>query len=114
MNQPPPQHTEGNGSELRRRPRFKQEMMSSSVGQVLDLSRSGMRVVGRRLEPGSTHVVRITCFDTAVGPIDARVVWTRKVGMFKWESGLEFLGVDDATSDALARAAMVSRNQRTM
>jgi hypothetical protein len=113
MNEPS-QHAVQTGSELRRRPRFKQEMMKSSVGEVLDLSRSGMRVLGRHLAPHSKHVVRITCFGTAVGPIDAQVVWTRKVGIFKWESGLQFTSVDDATSDALARAALVSRNQRTM
>ncbi len=64
--------------ERRRFARLNQQSLMSTVGPVIDLSRTGMRVEGRRRLRGT---VRIILFNLN-GPdleLKARVVWTKRL-----------------------------------
>jgi hypothetical protein len=77
-------------TERRRDVRLKQESLHSSLGPVVDLSRSGMRVRSTRRLRGHLSV---TLFNRN-GPhlhVRARVVWTKRLGFRKHVAGLEFI-----------------------
>lgn len=86
------------------------EMVTSTLGEVLDLSSSGVRIrCGRKPEfrAGSELDVELNGID---GPFEvhAKVAWVRRAGLRRHEAGLEFLNLtDDARKQlaALARTA---------
>ncbi|MEO1583739.1 MAG: PilZ domain-containing protein [Planctomycetota bacterium] len=86
--------------------RIRMQATSSSVGEVLDLSKSGMRVVSKRqIKPSATPTrVQIEVDDEIVA-VGARVAWVRKCGLFKREAGLEFVGLSEDDSRRLAALA---------
>ena len=98
----------------RRSPRLQPDEATCNLGEVLDLSTTGIRLRTRCLQLHSKHQLTLTCCNFKIGPVSARVVWTRKVGMLKYESGLEFIDLDEAASKALARLVILSRDQRSM
>ena len=82
--QPPPI------TERRRDVRLKQQTLHSSLGPVVDLSRSGLRVRSTRRLRGILSVVLFN----RNGPhltIRARVVWSKRLGFRKHVAGLEFI-----------------------
>lgn len=91
-------------SERRRHARIPQRSLESSLGKVIDLSRSGMRVQGTRRLRGTLEVV---IFNTS-GPhirIRARVAWTKRIGFRRHQSGLEFIDLPSSVAAELARIA---------
>ena len=82
------------------------QQVDCTLGQVLDISASGMRVYTllRPPKPGSRVALTIDSLD---GPVDVGcgVAWTRRVGMFKHEVGLEFIDLPDFVRAALTRRA---------
>lgn len=81
----------------------------SSVGPILDLSGSGMRVEARDVpkhpftveirHEGERHFAR------------AEMVWSKRVGFRRREAGIRFLNVDPALAETLTRIAMESRRR---
>ena len=69
--------------------RIPQSELHCSLGQVMDISLTGMRVTCRRMPK------KVVAFDlnTAVAPMPvcAKVAWAKRVGFRKYEVGLHFL-----------------------
>jgi hypothetical protein len=77
-------------TERRRDVRLKQTSLHSSLGPVVDLSRSGMRVRSTRRLRG---IVSVKLFNRN-GPhlnVKARVVWSKRLGFRRHVAGLEFI-----------------------
>jgi hypothetical protein len=87
-----------------------------SLGDVLDLSGSGLRV-GRRgrqiVRVGDEFPLRLAYGSEAV-LIHARVARAEKVGFRRYEYGLEMLNVDDATRRTLTRFATMVSERRVL
>ncbi len=86
-------------SDRRRDVRIRQNTLNSNLGQVMDLSRSGMRVLSPRRLKGPQSVVVFA----RQGPhlqVMARVVWSERIGFRKHMIGLEF--VEDPPARQLA------------
>jgi hypothetical protein len=92
--------------ELRRHGRVLTEDVSCSIGEILDLSASGMRVMTKFKLPDEGAVFVVTIF-TPDGPLAmlSRVKWIRKAGFFKREAGLEFFDPGPRTRQVLAQLA---------
>jgi hypothetical protein len=108
---------EAKRSELRRHGRVLCQEIRCSVGDVLDLSASGMRVRTRFRLPdgGESFVVTVESPD---GPIAilCRVRWLKRVGIFMREAGLEFFEVGPksrAILNELARRSAYNETFRT-
>jgi hypothetical protein len=105
-------------TDLRRHGRVLCQEIRCSVGDVLDLSASGMRVRTRfRLpEGGESFVVTV---DSPDGPIAilCRVRWHKRVGIFMREAGIEFFEVGPksrAILNELARRAAYNETFRSV
>lgn len=80
----------------RRHGRVRVQEIRCSVGTVIDLSRSGVRVVARRKHgfvPDLKLTLTIDAFDQSVR-VPGRVAWINKHGLFKCELGIEFGELD--------------------
>ncbi len=97
---------ESDASQRRRHGRVRTEDVLSTVGQVLDLSASGMRIrCGRRTpEVGTMMEVGIQGVD---GPflVRAKIVWVTRRGVLTSEAGLEFEGPDESIKAQLSLLA---------
>jgi hypothetical protein len=117
MNPPDPMNFQAAVAKTQRRRhgRVLADDVQSTVGHVLDLSASGMRVrCGRRApEVGRTLEVGI---QGAEGPflVRARVVWVSRRGVMTSEAGLEFDGPDDHAKAELAALARQSVSAPTL
>jgi hypothetical protein len=100
----------------RRHGRVKCQHIGCTLGTVVDLSASGLRIKG----PGKPKVVagdRFTMtIQTLEGPMLApvAVAWTRKLAWRKHEIGVTFLDVGPALSKALTALARASANNEVI
>ncbi len=112
LNQAP----EGRGRCDRRHGRVRLEEAQVSLGRVLDLSRSGMRVrTTRHIKP--TDPPMIVRFRTLEGErlaVQCKVAWVARHGMFKRHAGLEFQGLDDHQAARLAELARTAASNSTI
>lgn len=79
----------------------------TSLGEVLDLSASGARLRRRRKlrsEPGSMVNLEIQGLDGSIRVL-ARVVWVRKMGLFRYEVGVIFEDISQQVRRALTAIA---------
>lgn len=92
----------GSGSNNRRHGRLACEGMQSSLGTVLDISASGLRVKCGRNGPasGDSIMVSLSGADSSV-KFCAKVVWARRIGFRHQELGLEYIGMNDDVRRAL-------------
>lgn len=107
--------SEENAARNRRRPgRVRCEMLPCTGGTVVDLSATGARLRLRRLgvpAKGSTQTIQ---FLTSAGqslPFKCRLAWTKRLGIFTCECGVEFLHVDQARADQLKEVARMYRER---
>lgn len=99
--------------EQRRHGRLRMQDVECSIGEVLDISASGMRVRTKMKLPDE-HQVFVVTLTTMEGPMAVltRVRWTRKTGLFTREAGLEFFDVGPKTRQALIElAGRVAHNE---
>ncbi|MFM9958029.1 MAG: PilZ domain-containing protein [Phycisphaerales bacterium] len=94
------------GENARKAGRLRCELVTCDLGEVLDLSRSGMRVKLRKgVIVAHGHEVRIVI--SAPGSnieVGAKVVWLKRRGLFSaGEAGIEFTGLNDDTTRAFAK-----------
>jgi hypothetical protein len=92
------------------------ELLSSSLGEVKDLSACGMRVRGRGWrapQPGERLSVTLEFLRTRL-TLQSRLVWQRKVGFLRNELGLEFEDVSPVAAVGVARIAQLARCSRTI
>ncbi len=91
----------------RKQGRLEQESLVSSLGQVLDLSAGGMRVLTRKPPKGEIHIELRGLGDTIT--LVAQVAWSKKIGLLKYEVGLVFLNVTPERVQKLTNLAMNNR-----
>jgi hypothetical protein len=93
-------------AEHRRHGRVMCQGVECSIGDVADLSASGMRVTTRFKLPERGEVFVVT-IQTMEGPLAilSRVRWSRRKGLFMREAGLEFFDVGPRTRAVLCELA---------
>ena len=96
----------------RRTGRLQVENVTCNLGKVIDLSATGMRVLGRRA-PSGEFATRITGLGREVS-VFGRVAWTRPAGIFSREFAVEFLRLSGEASKVLTDLAMTSRVRRVI
>lgn len=87
----------------RRDLRHAPEGVTCPLGEVIDLSASGMRVVGKGrplLQVGQSGMLRVNCGDGTVS-LEAQVIWVKKRGFRRHEIGLQFLNLPPGVRKAL-------------
>ena len=90
----------------RRHGRVRCESVKCSLGRVLDLSVSGLRVMSNKpiKDPEDSRTVVLDIFDEPV-EISVSVIWQYKVGFRKHLIGFEFDGIVDDTRRKLTDLA---------
>lgn len=81
-------------------------------GQVIDLSRSGMRLVHKGLTriPKGAATQLILCWNQTQVTVTCRVAWERKIGLFTYLLGLEFEGVASDTAAVIHSLACKAKS----
>ena len=69
--------------------RVPQSELHCSLGPVLDITSAGMRVICRRIPKNEVEFDLNTAVDPL--PVQAKVVWTKRLGFRKHEVGLHFI-----------------------
>ena len=83
--------------EKRRAGRLACEHLTCALGEVVDVSASGLKVATRSwgaMRPGDTVRLTLKTKSSAV-TVETMVTWVRRVGMRKRQVGLHFLNVDE-------------------
>lgn len=94
----------------RRRSRVRTVLLRCFLGEIVDLSQTGMRVRCRRKPRMERHAQRLSQpiaiegHDESVR-VRVRAVWVRSVGFLHHEIGLAFVDMTDEQSAALTRLA---------
>ncbi|MEO1236414.1 MAG: PilZ domain-containing protein [Planctomycetota bacterium] len=108
---------ESRGEDRRRHGRLKTEGTQSSLGEVVDISASGMRVVRKGALPvreGEKFRVDLQ-IEQQIMPIDVEVRRVSKLGRRKFEFGLEFINLgEDERRRLISLARTASTSARTM
>jgi hypothetical protein len=97
----------------RRHGRVNCQEVTSSMGAVLDLSASGMRIQTRRKPPDQGEILDLTVTGTE-GPclFRVKVMWAKKLGFMKHEIGFTFVDVTPENRQMLASLArQVAHNE---
>ena len=103
-------------SDARRHGRVRIDSIRCSWGEVLDMSRSGMRVLTRRRGEVSAEYnqrVVIEAFDERV-ELPCRVAWIAKRGLFRNEIGIEFGEIPEDQTVILCRIARTAGTSAVM
>ena len=100
----------------RRHGRVKCQHVACTLGTVIDLSASGLRVRG----PGIPRVKAGDCFTMTIQTLDGpmlapvEVAWARRIGWRKHEIGITFREVGPALCRALTALARASANNEVI
>jgi hypothetical protein len=95
------------GANARRAGRVRIEDVSCSLGEVLDLSATGLRLRCTRrpeIHAGDALELELDGIDTKIR-VKARIAWVRRTGLRRHEIGLEFIDPAPGTRAALAALA---------
>lgn len=99
--------------EVRRRfGRLPQETLKCNLGTVLDFSAGGMRVLCRKLPPTRTEV-QIGGYELP-GRLIGLLVWSKRVGLFKYEVGIQFDKLTPEMSSMLLHIAAANRKRQVI
>lgn len=111
LNTPSNDHTECD----RRHGRVRIEETNVSLGKVLDLSRSGMRIrTSRSIKAGHPPIHIALTVDGEKFKIQCKVAWSEKHGLFKRLVGLEFQDLDSHAARRLAELARTAASNSAM
>ncbi len=102
----------GRRSGRRLQGRLHQDGLVCNMGQVVDLSSGGMRVLAKRPHHGELTVC-VDGFDMTLR-LQANIVWCERHGFRCFEMGLEFLYVDEEMGQILSRISRQHRKQRAI
>jgi hypothetical protein len=111
----PPIPTVFEGSNARRAGRVRLSSVGCTLGEVLDLSATGLRLRAARrpdYPAGAELNVQLEGVD---GPfkVRCRVAWVKRAGLRRHEVGLEFIDPDAATRRSLADLARTAPSNET-
>ncbi len=95
------------GPQNRRSGRITIGELDCNLGRVIDLSSGGVRLLSRRKLSGR-HEITVFARDGGVR-LDAEVKWSKRLGLFKHEIGLEFLNLP---TDIAARLTTLAYKNR--
>ncbi len=87
--------------------RIHQQALLSTLGPVLDLSAGGMRLLSTKRIDGE-HDVMVLSGSGSV-EVRARTCWCRRLGLFRFEVGMAFVGVPPQAARTLAAIAVSHR-----
>lgn len=101
---------------LRRNGRFRCELLECSLGDVRDLSPTGMRVIRKARKPMKVGKVRKIKVQSLFGTIRlrAQVVWSHMSAERTNEMGLTFLDITPGQAEAIKEAAYCSSVRRAL
>ncbi len=103
-----------NTEDRRSAARIRQDtLLKCNLGEVLNFSKSGMRLRRKRIPTRSNVHVKITDGETSV-KVHADIVWVRKIGYRKYDLGLQFIDLSDEEKSIIMQLAMYNRVRRTM
>lgn len=100
--------------ERRRAGRMRCDVAVQSIGEVVDLSGTGMRVRRgglRTYRPGTCFHARLLHGEGEL-PIKCRVVRVRRLGFMRCELGIEFVDQSDEAIAKLRQIALASMSHR--
>jgi hypothetical protein len=102
----PPLHKLVRGFNARRTGRVRVTLIRCTLGNVLDLSSTGMRTCFRGTPPEEGSQIQVH-IEGVVKPIEvwATVVWVRKTGWRRYELGLKFMDVSQEAHTELTAIA---------
>ena len=103
---------EDDGRRRRQHGRLPQDTLKSNIGEVLNLSAGGMRVICKDTPPTRIHISLEG--HTFPGPLLAELAWTKKRGMFKHEVGYKFVNITKEVADHLTQIAGSNRFRRAI
>ncbi len=105
------QRDEDASGDSRRRGRLRCEDLTSNLGEVQDLSASGLRILGRRSDCPDLEASVDVRLAGPGGHVDVacRVVWIRTVGFNRRELGLAFVDPGQGTRQEIAELARATR-----
>lgn len=92
--------------------RLPQELLQSSLGPVLDLSMSGIRIRASKPPKGEVEVELLDIEEPIT--LRAEVMWVRRLGFRKYEVGLNFMGVPPEKAKQLTRISLNHRLRRLL
>lgn len=92
--------------------RLKLESVSSNLGEVVDLSLGGARVVSPKMLEGQVEI-QVSDPETTV-TLPAEVMWTNRIGRRKFEVGLRFVHVTADAAERLKRISIQNRVRRVL
>lgn len=84
----------------------------SNVGEVIDISAGGMRVICRQAPPQRIHIQLQG--HNLPGPLLAELAWSKKAGLFKREVGYKFVHLSDEVAQCLSTIAGSNRFRRAL
>jgi len=107
----------GRAEERRTRGRARTERLASDIGQVLDLSKEGAKILSKKPWPRG-EVRTINLLSPTIGlTIEARCVWEKQEGRKKYLLGLQFENITDGlravVTEMMRSAAPASPNTWT-
>lgn len=88
-------------------------LLKCNLGEVLNFSKSGMRLRRKRIPTRSNVRVKISDGETSV-KVHADIVWVRKIGYRCYDLGLQFIDLSEEEMSIITQLAMYNRVQRTM
>jgi len=88
-------------------------LLKCNLGEVLNFSKSGMRLRRKRIPTRSNVRVKISDGETSV-KVHAVIVWVRKIGYRCYDLGLQFIDLSEEEKSIITQLAMYNRFQRTM
>ena len=89
--------------------RLRQDSVFCNLGEILDISATGLRMQSTRKRRGKVMVHLAGPIEQMV--LEAEVIWSRRLGFRRYEVGLRFCEMNEATMKKLG-AIMFSRSQK--
>lgn len=95
------------GQNARRHGRLQTKDINCSLGRVLDISASGMRILHRCLSAINTGDEGACTVGSVHGSFSVyyRIAWARRVALTKWEVGIEFVDPTPQAAEVLSHIA---------
>ena len=88
-------------------------LLKCNLGEVLNFSKSGMRLRRKRIPTRSNVFVKISDGERSV-KVNADIVWVRKIGYRSYDLGLQFIDPSREQMKLITELAMFNRCRRTM
>jgi len=100
-------NAQATGADRRHAGRVMVEQLNCTQGRIIDMSVNGMRLYrATRWRPGEIRKIGFPVLAGRTMTIAGRCHWVRRTGFFRWECGVDFLGLSDEQKEALRHVAL--------